>query len=107
MASDPAWSPEGGADSYRTVQKRALSNTCDVSDSRQPQRILLTGHRGQIGWWLHRFLRKQGYEVKGFDVRDGDDVRDLDALLTSAEGCDALVHCAVLQWNSPRPESEM
>ena len=78
-----------------------------LAASRPIRRVLITGHRGLIGWWTERYLRRRGYEIVGFDARDGDDVRDLERLRRAAEGCDALLHCAVLQWNTPRSEDEM
>ena len=70
-------------------------------------RVLLTGHRGQVGRWLRGSLRSAGHTVVGFDIKEGDDVRDLERLAAAAETCDAIIHCAVLQWNWPGPETVM
>ncbi len=67
----------------------------------QTQSILLTGHRGNVGRWLRRSLERSGYSVTGFDIRDGDDVRDAPGLVRAASGTSVTVHCAVLPYGSP------
>jgi len=61
-----------------------------------PQRVLVTGHRGLVGRALASRLAEAGTEVVGFDLLDGQDVRDGDAVLSAARGCDAVVHLAAL-----------
>jgi UDP-glucose 4-epimerase len=58
--------------------------------------LLLTGNRGAIGRVVEPYLRQCGYGVRTFDIRDGDDVRDLPALRRAMRGCGAIVHMAAL-----------
>jgi UDP-glucose 4-epimerase len=58
--------------------------------------LLLTGNRGAIGRVVEPYLRQRGYRVRTFDIRDGDDVRDLTALRRAMRGCAAVVHLAAL-----------
>jgi UDP-glucose 4-epimerase len=59
-------------------------------------RILVTGQRGGVGAVVAGHLADQGHEVVGFDIADGQDVLDADALRQAAAGCTAIVHLAAL-----------
>ncbi|MGE5290774.1 MAG: NAD-dependent epimerase/dehydratase family protein [Micromonosporaceae bacterium] len=59
-------------------------------------RILLTGHAGLVGTATKRLLTASGFDVRGFDLVDGDDLRDSGAVERAAAGCDAVVHAAAL-----------
>lgn len=59
-------------------------------------RILLTGHAGLAGTTAHRLLTTSGFDVRGFDLADGDDLLDRRAVERAAAGCDAVVHAAAL-----------
>ena len=59
-------------------------------------RILVTGHRGNVGGFVAEELARRGHEVVGFDLVCGDDLLDADAVRRAAHGCDALVHLAAL-----------
>src|SRR5580692_6748797 len=59
-------------------------------------RVLVTGDRGTVGVPVADFLRREGYEVAGFDRADGADLLDLAALRRAASGCAAIVHLAAL-----------
>ena len=61
-------------------------------------KVLVTGHRGFLGAvFCERFA--QSYDFVGYDLKDGDDLHDLDRLLERMEGCDQVVHLAAI----PRP----
>lgn len=59
-------------------------------------RVLVTGHRGLIGRAVVTRLEDEGLEVRGFDLQDGDDVRDLGAVEGAARNCAFVVHLAAL-----------
>jgi nucleoside-diphosphate-sugar epimerase len=54
----------------------------------------VTGHRGLIGPYVIAELERQGHTPVGFDLLDGQDVRDPTALAASLPGCDAIIHLA-------------
>lgn len=67
-------------------------------------RVLVTGAAGRLGRKLTSELECRHELVLG-DVADLDDprytpldVRDLDAVRSAAEGCDAVAHLAILDW---------
>jgi UDP-glucose 4-epimerase len=71
-------------------------------------RILVTGHRGNIGVPTTEFLNQQGHEITGFDLADGMDLLDLAAVRDAAAGCAAIVHLGALADDSAgRPEQIM
>lgn len=53
-------------------------------------KVLLTGHKGFIGSFLHQRLKDSGYEVTGIDLKDGQNL--LDCELPS--GMDLVIHLA-------------
>jgi nucleoside-diphosphate-sugar epimerase len=59
-------------------------------------RILLTGNRGRVGSDIEPLLRAAGHEVSGFDIVDGLDILDSAAVARGVEGCDAVVHLALV-----------
>ena len=59
-------------------------------------RILLTGHAGLAGAAAHRLLTTSGFDVRGFDLAEGDDLLDRRAVERAAAGCGAVVHAAAL-----------
>lgn len=71
-----------------------------------PQRVLVTGANGFIGRALVRRLRDLGSQVRGVDVRPGDDPEVVQASTTeparwapALEGVDAVVHTAAIVSN--------
>ena len=58
--------------------------------------VLLTGHRGRLGPAIIETLERAGHEVRGFDLAEGGDIRDPEALATAARGAQAIVHAAGL-----------
>ncbi len=63
-------------------------------------RILVTGHRGNVGVPVWAHLKRLGHEVVGFDRVDGDDLLDLASVERAAAGCDAVVHAGALAHDS-------
>src|SRR5690242_15622414 len=59
-------------------------------------RILVTGHRGNVGVPVARQLAGLGYDVAGFDRVDGKDLLDPGQVKSAAAGCAAVVHLGAL-----------
>ena len=59
-------------------------------------RILITGHRGNLGVPIARHLEHSGHDVAGFDRVDGQDLLDLAEVSRAAAGCAAIVHLGAL-----------
>jgi UDP-glucose 4-epimerase len=59
-------------------------------------RILVTGHRGNVGVPVARHLERLGHDVVGFDRVDGVDLLDLAEVRQAAAGCSAVVHLGAL-----------
>jgi len=71
-------------------------------------RILVTGHRGHVGFHVAAHLERLGHDVVGFDRVDGDDLLDLASVRRSADGCAAVVHAGALAHDTAgRPEDIM
>lgn len=51
-------------------------------------KVLVTGNQGMIGSVIEATLKTEGFEVIGFDLANGDDIRNLDSLRDAASGCD-------------------
>jgi UDP-glucose 4-epimerase len=70
--------------------------------------VLLTGDRGRLGRVLRSRLESEGIEVRGFDLADGRNVRDVTAVHAAAQGCSAIIHLAGLgEGGGHRPEELM
>lgn len=65
-------------------------------------RYLVTGHAGFAGTWLCRALREDGHEVTGFDLRNGQDIRNYERLRGAVEKAepDRVIHLAAATWPS-------
>jgi UDP-glucose 4-epimerase len=63
-------------------------------------RILITGHRGNVGVPVARHLEHLGHEVMGFDRIDGSDLLDLAEVRRAAAGCTVIVHLGALAHDS-------
>ncbi len=63
-------------------------------------RILITGNRGFIGRVIERRLIDAGCDVVGFDIVDGDDIRNPALLAKKVSGCSAIVHLAAVEGRS-------
>jgi UDP-glucose 4-epimerase len=59
-------------------------------------RVLLTGSAGAVGRPARSALTAAGWEVRPFDLADGQDLRDPSAVLGAVAGCDAVVHAGAL-----------
>lgn len=59
-------------------------------------RILVTGHRGNVGTPVARHLDDLGHEVTGFDLADGADLLNPGQVRQAAAGCAAIVHLGAL-----------
>ena len=71
-------------------------------------RILVTGHRGNVGVPVAQHLAGLGHEVVGFDRAEGDDLLDLGQVTRAAVGCAAVVHLGALAHDTAgRPEEIM
>jgi nucleoside-diphosphate-sugar epimerase len=66
-------------------------------------RILVTGHRGNVGVPITRHLADLGHDVVGFDQADGDDLLDLGQVKRAAAGCAAVVHLGAINHDTAGP----
>lgn len=66
-------------------------------------KVFLTGNNGKIGQVVENDLRSLRNDVVGYDLVSGKDILDLAMLRTEMEGCDAVVHLAALDVDSPSP----
>jgi UDP-glucose 4-epimerase len=70
-------------------------------------RILVTGHRGNIGAPVAGHLERLGHDVAGFDRVDGMDLLDLAEVRHAAAGCGAVVHLGALAHDSAGSPEEI
>jgi UDP-glucose 4-epimerase len=63
-------------------------------------RILVTGNKGFIGRRVEQRLVEAGYDVVGFDLIDGYDIRNPELLGKIASGCKAIIHLAAIEGQS-------
>jgi UDP-glucose 4-epimerase len=71
-------------------------------------RVLVTGHRGNVGTPVADLLTRSGHDVVGFDLADGMDLLDAATVRDAAAGCTAIVHLAALAHDTAgRPEQIM
>lgn len=70
-------------------------------------KLLLTGHRGRIGPAILARLEADGHDVSGFDLADGDDILDAEAVTEAAQGAECIVHVAGLADDRGRPAAEV
>jgi nucleoside-diphosphate-sugar epimerase len=59
-------------------------------------RVLVTGSRGRVGSSVCPVLARAGFDVRPFDILDGNDVLNAEQLRSALIGCDAVVHAAAL-----------
>jgi nucleoside-diphosphate-sugar epimerase len=70
-------------------------------------RILVTGHRGNVGEPVTAYLEDLGHDVAGFDRADGRDLLDLEDVRRAARGCDAVVHLGALAHDTAGPPEQI
>lgn len=70
-------------------------------------RILITGHRGNVGAPVAQHLAGLGHEIVGFDRADGDDLLDLGQVERAAAGCAAIVHLGALAHDTAGPPEQI
>jgi UDP-glucose 4-epimerase len=70
-------------------------------------RILVTGHRGNIGTPVASHLTQLGHDVVGFDRADGMDLLDLAQVRRAADGCAAIVHLGALAHDTAGPPEQI
>ncbi len=69
--------------------------------------ILVTGHRGRLGPETVRWLEADGHAVRGFDLAEGGDIRDPEAVRAAARGVEVIVHIAGLAGDRGFPAADM
>jgi UDP-glucose 4-epimerase len=69
--------------------------------------VLLTGHRGRLGQAIGQRLAAAGHEVRGFDLSEGGDTRDADAVRSAARGADIIVNIAGIAGDRQAHASEV
>lgn len=65
-------------------------------------RVLVTGAQGWIGTAACEELERRGHDVVTYDLKDGQDIHDADALREALDGCDAVVHLAAIPHPHPK-----
>jgi nucleoside-diphosphate-sugar epimerase len=63
-------------------------------------RVLVTGNKGFIGRRVEQRLVDAGYDVVGYDIIDGFDIRNPELLGKKVSGCKAIVHLAAIEGQS-------
>lgn len=62
--------------------------------------VLLTGSSGGVGRATRPALEAAGWSVRPFDLTEGQDLRDCDAVFEAAKDCNAIVHAGALAHDS-------
>ncbi len=70
-------------------------------------KVLVTGTSGRVGGAVAALLNASGCSVAHFDIADGDDLRDPEAVMVAADGCDAIVHAGALAHDSAGTPDEI
>jgi len=70
-------------------------------------RILVTGHRGNVGTPVAAHLERFGHELVGLDRAVGRDLRDAPDVRRAAEGCAAIVHLGGLAHDTAGSPEEI
>lgn len=59
-------------------------------------KVLITGSSGLVGKVVVEQAKEAGYEVVPYDLAEGKDILNVDALAVASKGCDAIVHLAAM-----------
>lgn len=70
-------------------------------------RVLLTGSSGGVGRATRPALEAAGWVVEPFDLADGNDLRDEEAVLCAMKGCRAVVHAGAVAHDSAGTPAEI
>jgi UDP-glucose 4-epimerase len=70
-------------------------------------RTFVTGSSGLVGAQVAADLATGGHEVVSYDLVDGRDILDSDALFEAARGCDTVVHSAALLGDPGESDDEI
>lgn len=63
-------------------------------------RVLVTGSAGQVGRATSSLLEAAGWSVVRFDLADGKDLRDAEAVEDAVRGCEVIVHAGAIAHDS-------
>lgn len=77
-----------------------VGQTLRVREPAIVRKVLLTGSAGLVGTRTREVLESAGIEVRPFDLVDGHDLRDEQAVREAARGCDAVVHAGAIAHDS-------
>lgn len=69
--------------------------------------VLVTGSSGLVGRAVSATLGASGVAVRPFDLAQGDDLRDAEAVATAVAGCDAIVHAGALAHDTAGTPDEI
>lgn len=91
------------------VANRCCFASISISANKMSLRILITGAAGFVGAVVASAARERGHQVIGVDRRRGTgkkqivvaDITDGDHMLSLAEHCDAVIHCAAIVGPAP------
>lgn len=70
-------------------------------------RVLLTGSAGGVGRATRPVLEAAGWTVEPFDLADGHDLGDEEAVLSAMRGCEAVVHAGAIAHDSAGTPAEI
>ncbi len=73
---------------------------------KEAMKILITGHLGTIGSIICPRLTSLGFEIEGYDLRNGDDILDTQKLAERLKGRDACLHLAGIPSPTADPWEE-
>jgi UDP-glucose 4-epimerase len=69
-------------------------------------KILITGNRGFVGKYVESVFVNNGHEIVGFDLCDGNDIKNESDLLRKAKSCNQIIHPAAIESNDSHQTME-